>query len=238
MQSRLVAGSAVFVLCSSILAGCGGSDDGPAPSPVPSPSPLVNATTTKITTTTHTTTTALICHPGNELDLCTSRCDYCDSAEQCATLGNIGCDQSRCIWVVPDNGTHGGVCQSPRDHQTTTTTPSTGCEPHTNTDPCYMRGTYAHSEYECIALGPIGCQGQVCHYYAMQDGTEACGSRHATTTEGPCVPRTETDKCFTTCSTYCTQESDCLQLGAQGCGNAACSWVDGKCQSSSFLALV
>merc|ERR1712182_148445 len=106
-------------------------------------------------------------------------------------------------------------------HTTTTltTTPSTGCQPHTITDPCYTRGKYAHSESGCQALGPIGCEGQVCHYFATADGTEACGSYHATTTVGPCVPGTETDKCFPPCSSYCTHESDCLQLGAQGCGS-------------------
>lgn len=194
--------------------------------------------TTQITTT-RTTTTALICHPGNELDLCATRCaGYCSSEHQCTVLGNIGCDQSHCTWVL-GNGTHADACQSPHTTTTPTTTPSTGCEPHTNTDLCYTRGTYAHSDSGCAQLGPIGCQNQVCQYFAMPDGTKACGSPHATTTEGPCVPGTATDKCFTLCASYCTNETSCVQLGAQGCDNNACSWHNGHCRSaSSFVELV
>lgn len=236
MQTQLLAGSALFVACSTILAGCASSEDGKAPSPAPTP---VSSTTTGITTT-HTTTTALTCHPGNELDMCSVKCDYCGKESDCGVLGSIGCDNSQCTWVVDNSSSHGGKCRSPHSTTTHTTTPATGCEPHTITDSCYTRGQYAHSEPACQALGPIGCQGQVCHYFAMADGTEACGSRHSTTTEGPCVPGTETDKCFTTCASYCQVEADCLNLGAQGCGNVACRWHEGHCQSSSatFLQLV
>jgi hypothetical protein len=206
--------------------------------PSPSPGPASSSSSTTTVTTTHTTTTPLTCHPGNELDAC-AQCDYCGKAHDCEILGTIGCDRSQCIWVDDNSTAHGGKCQSPHATTTHTTTPATGCMPHTTTDPCFTRGTYAHSEPGCVALGPIGCQGQVCHFFAMEDGTEACGSRHSTTTEGPCVPETDTDKCFTTCASYCHAEADCLALGAQGCGNVACEWHEGHCRSSSaFWQLV
>jgi len=189
-------------------------------------------------TTTHTTTT-VGCHPGNELDMCTQKCDYCSKEESCTTLGHIGCDLSLCSWIQDNSSTHGGKCHSPHSTTTLTTTPPTGCEPQTVTDQCFTRGAYVSSEAECVALGPIGCQHQVCHYYALPNGTAACGSRHTTTTMGPCVPATETDECFTLCKSYCTNATSCETLGPQGCGNTPCTWKDNTCQSlSSFIELV
>lgn len=225
MQTKHVACSVAFVACSSILTGCGGGGGTPSPNPG-------GKTTTQIdrSTTTATTTTKETCQPGNSLDQCHIETEQtCHQAECCTVLGAIGCQHSTCIWKEDADVPDGGSCQSPHGTTTTTTFPSGPCEPQTPTDACFARGDYCSDETCCNELGPIGCVGQICQYFNGH-----CGSRHETTTVGPCVPDTITDKCFAKCY-YCTNSTECTQLGPQGCDGATCTWVDvngtGHCQS-------
>lgn len=206
----------------------GKGTDSTTPSPGPSPGQVNTTTPTPTTITTTTTTTPLgtICRPGNANDQCTIRCAWgCEQSSQCTLQGTIGCDGSACVWKENSTLLHGGLCESPHSTTTTSTTPSGPCMPHTLTDPCYTRGTNEHSESSCEILGPIGCQHQICTYFATDDGKLACGSAHSTTTVGPCVPGTRTDRCFEAVGV--TDAADCSQLGPQGCDGAACTWVDG-----------
>merc|ERR1711904_709613 len=93
-------------------------------------------------------------------------------------------------------------CQSMHSTTTPATTPEGPCLPGTMTDGCFSTGQYAADQQQCLALGPIGCDGQYCSWITNNSHTQ-CQSQHATTTYAPCVPKTNTDPCWTRCEWGC-----------------------------------